>query len=232
MIGTLRKVVSRITGGEKKNIAHGPRGIRQLGHRAYVGAAWKWEILSSLQFDFLIERGLKPETVLIDIGCGSLRAGIRLIPYLNRGCYLGLEKEAGLVEAGIREELGLGLLVEKHPEFVVSDQFEFDRFSKRPQMAIAQSVFTHMPPAMVEMCMRNLRAFAADGCCFYATYFECEEPASNLTKPHDHRDFFYTRDEMERFGKSNGWSVNYIGDWNHPAGQVIVEYVAESEHQS
>ena len=48
------------------------------GHRAYVGGLW--EALGSLQFKFMIDRGLEPQHVLLDVGCGTLRGGVRFIP--------------------------------------------------------------------------------------------------------------------------------------------------------
>jgi len=38
-----------------------------------------------LQYEFLLHAGLKCEDKLLDIGCGSLRAGNYFIRYLNDG---------------------------------------------------------------------------------------------------------------------------------------------------
>ena len=38
----------------------------------------------SLQFDYLVEHGLKPGHRMLDIGCGNLRAGWRFIDYRTR----------------------------------------------------------------------------------------------------------------------------------------------------
>jgi hypothetical protein len=88
-----------------------PEQIRERGHRNYVGA--KWDILGKLQLDFLVQNGLQPHHVLYDIACGSLRAGIHLIPYLNRGNYVGIEKEELLIELGIEKELGQDIYSEE-----------------------------------------------------------------------------------------------------------------------
>ena len=63
-----------------------------------------------------------------------------------------------------------------------------------------------------------------DGGLFYGTYFEVPVPRKNPDTPHDHGYFAYTRGEMEAFGEQNGFEATYIGDWNHPRGQVVVEY--------
>jgi len=69
-------------------------GSARHPHREYVGGMW--EEIGTLQFNFLLSRGLKPESYLLDIGCGSLRLGVKAIPYLERSHYLGIEKHARL----------------------------------------------------------------------------------------------------------------------------------------
>ncbi len=64
----------------------GDKGIAKAGHRFYVGG--HWEEIGKLQFDFLRSKGLKPESYLLDIACGSLRLGVKAIPFLEREHYL------------------------------------------------------------------------------------------------------------------------------------------------
>ena len=82
----------------------GEGGILQAGHRAYVGGLW--EEIGQLQFDFLVEQGLRPSHCFLDIACGSLRGGVHFIRYLEPGHYLGLDREPKLIELGVQEELG------------------------------------------------------------------------------------------------------------------------------
>ncbi|HEY2200624.1 MAG TPA: hypothetical protein VGH56_01955, partial [Solirubrobacteraceae bacterium] len=74
--------------GRKRWRVEGDLGVGMVGHRAYIGG--RWEEYGQLEFDFMVERGLRPEHVMLDIACGSLRAGVRLIPYLDAGNYLGI----------------------------------------------------------------------------------------------------------------------------------------------
>jgi hypothetical protein len=59
----------------------GPEGIKEVGHRKYVGGIR--EEHGRRRFDFLVSQGLLPRHDLLDIACGSLRAGIHLIHYLG-----------------------------------------------------------------------------------------------------------------------------------------------------
>jgi hypothetical protein len=198
--------------------------IQKVGHRDYVGG--KWDEIGRLQFDFMRSRGLQPEDVLLDIACGSLRAGIHFIHYLLPGHYLGIEKEQALVSAGIDQELGRSTYQEKSPELIVSGSFEFEKFSKKPSYALAHALFTHLTAKDLENCMAKLHAFVIPGCRFYVTFFESRGEAKNASASHDHTFFKYTREQMIQFGERNGWKAVYLGDWKHPRQQMMMEYTA------
>jgi hypothetical protein len=183
-----------------------------------------WDEIGRMQFDYLVSQGLRPHHYLLDIACGSLRAGIHFIPYLEPGHYLGIDKEAGLIQAGVEQELGAELREARRPVLIVNGDFAFERFGVRPNYVLAQSLFTHITPPLIEKCLRNLRGVIADDGVFYATYFESAERYDNPDQAHDAARFGYTREEMGRFGQSTGWRFDYIGDWRHPRGQIIVRY--------
>lgn len=183
--------------------------------------------MGRLQFDFMVAQGLKPPDVLLDIGCGSLRGGVHFIAYLDAGNYLGMDKEQELIDLGVEHELGDDVSRARRPELVASDSFEFERFTKRPTFALAQSLFTHLTWEHVDLCLAKLHAFVPERCRFFATFLERGPSApANPRTDHDHSLFSYTRDEMRAFADAHDWRFRYIGDWRHPRGQVIVEYVA------
>jgi hypothetical protein len=195
------------------------------GHRAYVGGLW--EAVGTLQFRFMIEQGLEPHHVLIDVACGSLRGGVRFIPYLERGGYLGIEMQQRLIDIGIEKELGKKLYALKRPEFVTSDRFEFSHFSRQPDFAIAQSLFSHLTARDISLCLKNLRAVARPDTRFYASFFETSQPRLNPEISDPRAKFLYTRQEMAQFGVACGWKSRYIGDWQHPREQRMFEYSVE-----
>jgi len=204
----------------------GRLGICLMGHRQYVGG--DWDALGRLQFEFMLKMGLKPQHVLLDVGCGALRAGVKFIDYLDEEKYLGLDREKRLIQIGIKQELGRDLMRRKSPEFVVSDSFEFEKFSKQPDFAIAQSLFTHLAEADIRLCLQKLRRFMNPGGRFYATWFITDESHVNESpRSHSHRSFRYPRATVEEFGIKAGWRQRYIGDWAHPRRQMMIEYVAE-----
>lgn len=203
----------------------GERGLRILGHRNYVGGSWVWEEVGRLQLKFLVERGLKYSDCLLDIGCGSLRAGRHLINYLDPGKYLGLEKHGDLLAAGIAHELAPGLVEVKRPEFVISSSFEFHRLSQKPDISIAQSVFAHFSSADISSCLKRLRAYVGSNHVCYATFFEGDSDANPL-RSHDIWCFRYRPKQMKQFGEAAGWNPEYIGNWGHPRNQMMIRYNA------
>ena len=197
--------------------------LAQRGYREYVGGLW--DEIGQLQFDFLRTQGLVPEKVLLDVACGSLRGGRLFIPYLEPGNYLGIDKNAELIEVGKAKEIAPDVLQTRRPEFVISDSFEFERFSRRPDYSLAQSLFTHLHQRDIKLCLRKLSAFARPGCRFFATFFETSAALPQIASSHSHRGFYYTRAQMERFGRDHGWEPQYLGEWNHPRNQMMIEYV-------
>lgn len=198
----------------------GEAGIRKLGHREHIGG--RWEEIGALQFEFLLRQGLKREHYYLDIACGALRGGVHVIPYLDPGHYLGIEKEALLVEMGLREELGAELAEQRKPQIVISSTFEFAKLTERPDFALAQSLFSHIPVEAIELCLTNLRPVLADGGVVFATFNEVDEPVPNPTAAHDWGHFRYTRDAMRSVAEGCGWQFQYIGDWGHPRGQRMM----------
>jgi len=75
-------------------------------YRAYVGPPEDYDLIAAMTFSLLTTLGLRQHHSLLDVGCGSLRIGRLLIPYLNRGKYFGIEPAEWLVAEGIKQELG------------------------------------------------------------------------------------------------------------------------------
>jgi SAM-dependent methyltransferase len=197
---------------------------RKVDHRAAVGGMW--DVIGPLQFEFLREQGLKPNHRLLDVGCGSLRAGRFFISYLDPYCYLGVDGDEALVRAGLAREIDPDVAWVKKPEFAFSYDFRFP-FDRKPDYALAQSVFTHLTPDQMVVCLVNLRRFAPD-CKFYVTFNESSFPWPNWFSPNSQRTYFYTRRQLEKVADKCGWAMTYIGDWKHPRDQRMVLFTGHS----
>jgi SAM-dependent methyltransferase len=206
----------------------GVEGVRKLGHRGYVGK--QWDEPGVRQFEFMKRRGLTEDSVLLDLGCGSLRGGVHFIPFLKPGHYLGIDKESSLIAAGTEKELGHGQLIERRPELVVSDAFEFERFSKVADLAVSISLFSHLNRRDARCALTRLAAWAGSGLRLYATFFVAEDGPKRRNPPasHAHATFRYTEEEIRTFGAAAGFSVRHCEAWHDPlANQKMFEFVLD-----
>jgi len=196
-----------------------------MGRHSAVGGMPE---IGELQADFLIGEGLKPEHYLLDIGCGTLRAGIHFIRYLDVGRYYGLEKEARFVPL-ISAEIARRGLQEKRPQFIHRGDFDLsmEDAGLRFDFMLAQSVFTHLPEDQVELCLKRVMPRLAANGSLYATFWESE--TLRIGGPHPHRAgerrfVRYPLQVFERMARRRHIGVEYVGDWGHPRGQRMLRF--------
>lgn len=80
------------------------------------------------RFDVLVgTAGLLPQHVVVDAGCGWGRLGLRLISYLDRARYHGVDIDEFSLRAFVQFEIGImqPKLIAKAPTVLHSDQFAF-----------------------------------------------------------------------------------------------------------
>lgn len=177
----------------------------------------RWRIIGQLQFDYLVLCGLKPEHKLLDIGCGCLRGGLHFTRYLKPSHYMGFDIRPAAIGAAWHE-LANAKLLYKQPLLYVTDSFDMSYLPIKPDYSIAQSVFTHIPPDQISLCLKNLRSVVEPGHTLFATFFNGEK------RIHENHYYEYSIEEMVRFGNDNGLDAKYIGDWQHPRNQKMIQY--------
>jgi SAM-dependent methyltransferase len=112
-------------------------------YRAYVGPPDKYDLVAANAFNCLTAFGLRGHHTLLDIGCGSLRVGRLLIPYLDPGNYFGVEPNYWLVRDGIKNEIGFDQLRIKEPRFSFNNNLDRVDLDYRFDYVLAHSIFTH-----------------------------------------------------------------------------------------
>jgi SAM-dependent methyltransferase len=145
-------------------------------YRAYVGPPEDYDLIAAMTFNLLTTLGLRQHHSLLDLGCGSLRIGRLLIPYLNRRKYFGVEPNEWLVEEGTKRELGDALVQIKRPTFFFSDSPDTIAQAKTAfDFALAQSIFSHSGLDLIRNWLSAIsRALAEDGA-LVATFLPGEE---------------------------------------------------------
>ena len=142
-------------------------------HRDFVGGLW--DEIGRLQFDFLVEQGLKPTHTLIDVGCGALRGGVHFVRYLRPGHYFGLDINPTLVKAGERELAKAGL-ADRKPQLIVDDKFQLCRFGRQFDFGVSVSLFTHLFLNHIGRCLVEMQNANHPGSKFFFTFFEAPQP--------------------------------------------------------
>jgi SAM-dependent methyltransferase len=208
-------------------------------HREYVGGLW--DELGSLQLAFLKAHGLRPHDRFLDVGCGSLRAGVKLIPYLDPGNYWGVDNNAPLLDAGWEHELSQVGLQDRQPrnQLVALGDFEFDRLGVTFDFALAQSVFTHFSWNRIRRCLTRLAPVIKPGGRLFATFFEVPSGRSleeairhdpGGIETHSDRDpYHYRFRDLELAADGLPWRAAYIGNWQHPRGQRIMAFIRSGD---
>lgn len=184
-----------------------------------------WEEMGRLQIEFMTRRGMLPRHRLLDVGCGSMRAGRHFVRYLDPGHYVGLDISAAILEAGrrvLREE-GLAdrgaVLIQNHDlRFAEVAGQSFD-------WVLAQSVFSHMPLEDIDECLRHVPAVMAPGATFFATFLDGGD-RTELSA--DRMDFYHPLAELQRLARGAGLSATVTEDYPHPRGQRMLALVKAS----
>ena len=201
-------------------------------YRDVIGG--RWDELGQLQLDFMVSAGLEPHHVLLDIGCGSLRGGVKFIPYLAPGNYWGVDKNDALLRVGYDLELRRAGLTARQPreQIVCLPDFEFDRLDAACDYAIAQSLFTHLSHHGIRRCLTRVMDVMKPGARLYATFFELEagedrEEAKlhpdGVTVSYGDRSFYHYRvDDFRAAITGLPATLDRVGDWGHPRGQRMI----------
>jgi SAM-dependent methyltransferase len=193
-----------------------------LHYRAYVGWPQNYDVVAAMTFNFLTALGLRQHHTLIDVGCGSLRTGRLLIPYLNAGKYVGIEPNRWLVEDGIAHEVGDDLVRIKRPAFFFSDSPGVLAGIEDAGFALAVGVFSHCGPEILEDWLSAIaRALASDGA-LLATFRLGDEDCAGTGWCYPDA-VHYTRATMERMAADAGLRL-FLPGWSDPVRTWAVFY--------
>ena len=157
---------------------------------------------------FLRRNGLAPSHRLLDYGCGSLRLGYHVIPYLSSGRYVGAEIAETRVERGRRMLERAGIARDRYEIVVVSDCTLKELAPRQFDVAWAKSVFTHMPDDDIRTALVAMRARLAPGGRFYFTFTPAERPRRFRL-----RDFYHPPEYMRGLVESCGYDLAVMPDW-------------------
>lgn len=123
-----------------------------MRYREHVGPLRLYDTKAMQQIALAAMLRLREFHYFLDVGCGSLRFGRLLIPYLLPGRYHGIEPEQWAVEDGIKHELGNDIIEIKQPRFDHNPDFDLSIFDQEFDFIWAQSIFSHSSFSQMEKC--------------------------------------------------------------------------------
>lgn len=126
------------------------------------------------QFIYLLRAGLNPDSKVLDIGCGVLRAGYWLIHFLDPGCYCGIEPHQERLELGTNKILEPEILRWKRPRFDTNANFDTSVFNEKFDFFLAYSIWTHASKKQIQVMLDNFVRHTRPNAAFLLTY----QPAS------------------------------------------------------
>src|SRR5207253_2875012 len=107
------------------------------------------------QFIFLLLAGLQPQSKLLDLGCGVLRAGYWLIHFLDPHCYYGIEPQIERLQTGRTLILEPDIERARHPRFDSNANFDSSVFGEKFDFFLAYSIWTHASKPQIEIMLDN-----------------------------------------------------------------------------
>jgi ubiquinone/menaquinone biosynthesis C-methylase UbiE len=183
-----------------------------------------WLAIGQLQFEYLVRHGLTPSSRVLEIGCGNLRAGWRLINHLEPGNYVGLDispdillaAQTVIIERDLRDKVPyLYLVGNLRLDFLPEDSYD---------VVHAHSVFTHSPIETITECLDYVwRVLRPDGF-FDFTYFATQND------PYDRHceDFYYRTEQLVTLARERGYSVEVMDDWTYSQPKLRLRRVARN----
>lgn len=187
----------------------------RVRHDPQMAVGGLWEEIGGLQCRYLIGNGLLPDHALLDIGCGTLRAGRHLIRYLAAGKYTGFDLSPAAINAARKLLVAEGL-ADKLPRLFVNRSGDLTfPYSRKYDFLLAQSVFTHLPQGHIEQAFAHIGRVMHEDLLFFFTF---NEP---MFKPRPISVFEYPFELFAGLARRYGFDIERRVDYAHPREQTM-----------
>ena len=141
-------------------------------YKAFVGPPKQFDYMGATQFRLLSALGLRADHHVLDIGCGSLRAGRLLIPFLESGHYCGTDPYKWLIDDAIAHEIGQDMVRIKTPRFDHSPNFNLTTFNQTFDFVLIQSIFSHASKEQIDTALAACKQVLAPTGIVAVTFIE------------------------------------------------------------
>ncbi len=122
------------------------------------------------QLIYMLSAGLNPDSKVVDVGCGVLRAGYWLIHFLDADCYFGIEPHTGRLKMGVNDILEPEVLALKRPRFDTNANFDTSVFGEKFDFFLAYSIWTHASKRQIQAMLDSFLRDSKDDGTFLTSY--------------------------------------------------------------
>ena len=170
-------------------------------------------LIGQLQLDFLREEGCRPNSHVLEIGCGSLSAGHLLIRYLAPDHYVGVEPNLWLIREAV-ETLGIQAeIAAKQPWFL--GRSDFDAQEVRPpggfDYILSHSVLSHAAGWQLPQYLRAARKVIAPHGVLLASFIL--GPDTNALEWAYPDVTCFSQATVQHEAVLAGWSLEFCPEW-------------------
>ena len=168
-----------------------------------------WLKVGEMQFSYLLKHGLRPDHRILDIGCGNLRAGWRLIQHLDPGKYYGVDISPEILLAALKQ-IRDQHLQHKYPHLVLVSDLNFEFLPDQAFDVIhAHSVFTHTRADVIDQGFASAARILKPNGFFDLTYLEGD------TFSLIDEDFCYPTETLLEMAASHRLEATRMTDWDY-----------------
>ena len=171
----------------------------------------KYVDMAEGHFKFLRSKGLLPHHRVLDYGCGFMRTGVFIVPYLEEHHYVGVDisgerlKKAAQLAAARKLSQGTFELIEV--KSCRLDELNGQHFD----YIWANSVLHHMPEPDIRMFLQNLKRLIDGNSQFFFTFTPSEKGRFERLRI---KDFYYLVEDMRSICESEGYRFEFQEDWD------------------
>jgi len=161
------KSIIRKVGGSLLNRIRMVFATESERRHSMAGPVKLWKMKRRFQIEYLKKVGIKSRHYLLDLGCGTLRGGIPIIKYLQKGHYYGVECREQVLDEG-KKELIEHNFNHKEPILILSDNFSSIECKQSFDYIWAFSVLIHMEDKILDDCLDFVHRHLKPSGFFYA----------------------------------------------------------------
>jgi hypothetical protein len=156
------------------------RGAEMISRHGFLGVpAETFAEGGRRQLVALLDAGLNPESKVLEIGCGCMRAAYWLIRFLEPSCYHGIEPASQRVGFGLQYLFTPAELKYKRPRFDYNPHFDTSVFVTRFDFFLAGSIWTHASKRQIAAMLDSFVRDATAAGTFLTSYLPAQSPADD-----------------------------------------------------